>query len=153
MGFSEDRMVDIITGRAPPPARAESCLSKGSRELARPGPSLGFWSNWDGGHRPSANTAPTLTTILRKTNFTAFLLASKPDHHTHRHGDMDRTHICIPNKSILKREVLPKRVLLRAACVHVVTRRGHRGLYLSRSFAISSRSGVRTHAHAGERGL
>ena len=33
-------MMDIITGRAPPPARAESHLSKGSRELARPGPSL-----------------------------------------------------------------------------------------------------------------
>ena len=28
-------MMDIITGRAPPPARAESHLSKGSRELAR----------------------------------------------------------------------------------------------------------------------
>ena len=26
-------MMDIITGRAPPPARAESYLSKGSREL------------------------------------------------------------------------------------------------------------------------
>ena len=33
-------MMDIITGRAPPLARAESHLSKGSRELARPGPSL-----------------------------------------------------------------------------------------------------------------
>ena len=33
-------MMDIITGRAPPPARAESHLSKGSQELARPGPSL-----------------------------------------------------------------------------------------------------------------
>ena len=33
-------MMDIITGRAPPPARAESYRSKGSRELARPGPSL-----------------------------------------------------------------------------------------------------------------
>ena len=40
MGFAEDRMMDIITGRAPPPARAESHRSKGSRELARPGPSL-----------------------------------------------------------------------------------------------------------------
>ena len=39
-GFLEDRMMDIITGRAPPLARAESHLSKGSRELARPGPSL-----------------------------------------------------------------------------------------------------------------
>ena len=35
-------MMDIITGRAPPLARAESYLSKGSRELARPGPSLLF---------------------------------------------------------------------------------------------------------------
>ena len=34
VGFAEDRMMDIITGRAPPPARAESHLSKGSRELA-----------------------------------------------------------------------------------------------------------------------
>ena len=33
-------MIDIITGRAPPPAQAESHRSKGSRELARPGPSL-----------------------------------------------------------------------------------------------------------------
>ena len=33
-------MMDITTVRAPPPARAESHLSKGSRELARPGPSL-----------------------------------------------------------------------------------------------------------------
>ena len=33
-------MMDTITGRAPPPARAESYRSKGSRELARPGPSL-----------------------------------------------------------------------------------------------------------------
>ena len=40
VGFAEDRMMDIITGRAPPPARAESYRSKGSRELARPGPSL-----------------------------------------------------------------------------------------------------------------
>ena len=32
--------MDIIPGRAPPPARAESYRSKGSRELARPGPSL-----------------------------------------------------------------------------------------------------------------
>ena len=40
VGFSEDRMMDIITGRAPPPGRAESYLSEGSRELARPGPSL-----------------------------------------------------------------------------------------------------------------
>ena len=39
-GFLEDRMMDMITGRAPPLARAESHLSKGSRELARPGPSL-----------------------------------------------------------------------------------------------------------------
>ena len=39
-GFLEDRMMDIITGRAPPLARAESHRSKGSRELARPGPSL-----------------------------------------------------------------------------------------------------------------
>ena len=39
-GFLEDRIKDMITGRAPPPARAESHLSKGSRELARPGPSL-----------------------------------------------------------------------------------------------------------------
>ena len=28
-------MMDIITGRAPPPARAESHRSKGSRELAK----------------------------------------------------------------------------------------------------------------------
>ena len=40
VGFAEYRIMDIITGRAPPPARAESHLSKGSRELARPGPSL-----------------------------------------------------------------------------------------------------------------
>ena len=40
VGFAEDRMMDIITGRAPPPARAESYHSKGSRELARPGSSL-----------------------------------------------------------------------------------------------------------------
>ena len=39
VGFAEDRMMDIITGRAPPPARAESYRSEGSRELARPGPS------------------------------------------------------------------------------------------------------------------
>ena len=39
-GFLEDRMMDIITGRAPSPAQAESNLSKGSQELARPGPSL-----------------------------------------------------------------------------------------------------------------
>ena len=39
-GFLEDCMMDIPTGRAPPPARAESHLSKGSRELARPWPSL-----------------------------------------------------------------------------------------------------------------
>ena len=32
--------MDMITGRTPPPARAESYRSKGSRELARPGPSL-----------------------------------------------------------------------------------------------------------------
>ena len=33
-------MMDMITCRASPPARAESHRSKGSRELARPGPSL-----------------------------------------------------------------------------------------------------------------
>ena len=32
LGFLEDRMMDIITGRVPPPARAESHRSKGSRE-------------------------------------------------------------------------------------------------------------------------
>ena len=32
--------MDIIAGRAPPPARAESYRSQGSRELARPGLSL-----------------------------------------------------------------------------------------------------------------
>ena len=31
-GFLEERMMDIITGRAPPPARAESHLPKGSRD-------------------------------------------------------------------------------------------------------------------------
>ena len=62
VGFAEDRMMDIITGRAPPPARAESYRSKGSRELARPGPflletlGLSVYLGWDGtvairGHR------------------------------------------------------------------------------------------------------
>ena len=40
VGFAEDRMMDIITGRVPPLARAELYLSKGSWELARPVPSL-----------------------------------------------------------------------------------------------------------------
>jgi len=40
VGFSEDRMMDVITGRAPLLARAKSQRSKGSRELARPEPSL-----------------------------------------------------------------------------------------------------------------
>ena len=34
-GFLEDRMMDTITGRAPPPAQAESHRPKGSRELIR----------------------------------------------------------------------------------------------------------------------
>ena len=43
-------MMDVITGRAPPQARAGSHRSKGSRELARPGPSLleTLRSGWDG---------------------------------------------------------------------------------------------------------
>ena len=44
-GFLEDWMMDVITGRAPPTAQAESHdiiapIAKSSRELARPGPSL-----------------------------------------------------------------------------------------------------------------
>ena len=57
VGFAEDRMMDILTGRAPPPARAESHRPKGSRELARPGPSLSVRS-------PRAETAPLLTAVI-----------------------------------------------------------------------------------------